>query len=231
MPTDQRNPKDAVYETLKREILTLKRAPGSDIDEASLAAEFGLSRTPLREVLRNMAGEGYLELRQNRGAQVSGMSYKTLRDFFLAAPMIYAATTRLAAENAEPAQLDELKAVQQAFRTAIAEADIESRVFLNDRFHALIGEMADNVFLTPSLCRLLIDHARIAGTFYRPRNARMTANLARASEQHDEMIASIEAGDGDRAEQLAIEHWTLSRGMIELFVTPQGLEAPLGKIA
>lgn len=225
------SPKEALYQDLKRSILTMKRAPGSDIDEVTLADEYGLSRTPLREVLRRMAGEGYLEWRENRGAQVSAMTHKTLRDFFLAAPMIYAATTRLAAQNATPEQVAMLKDVQRRFRAAVDSGNIEDRVFYNDRFHALIGEIANNVFLTPSLHRLLIDHARIAGTFYRPRSAPMRKNLATAADHHDEMIESIAAGDEDRAAQLAIDHWELSRGMIEMFVTPKALDGQLGEQA
>lgn len=222
-------PKEALYQDLKRSILTMKRAPGSDIDEVKLAEEYGLSRTPLREVLRRMAGEGYLELRENRGAQVSAMTHKTLRDFFLAAPMIYAATTRLAAQNATAEQVKMLKEVQREFRAAIDSGNIEERVSCNDRFHALIGDIANNVYLSPSLRRLLIDHARIADTFYRPRTAQMRKSLATAADQHDQMIESIETGDEDRAAQLAIDHWELSRGMIEIFVTPKGLDAPLGE--
>lgn len=223
------SPKEALYQDLKRSILTLKRQPGSNIDEVRLAGEYGLSRTPLREVLRKMAGEGYLELRDNRGAQVSAMTHKTLRDFFLTAPMIYAATMRLAAQNATPEQIATLKEVQRSFRAAIDSGNVDDRVFYNDRFHALIGEIADNVYLTPSLRRLLIDHARIAGTFYRPQNDTMRKNLATAADQHDQMIESIEIGDENRAAQLAIDHWELSRGMIEMFVMPMSLDAQLGE--
>ncbi|MEO1502650.1 MAG: GntR family transcriptional regulator [Pseudomonadota bacterium] len=222
------SPKQALYQALTSSILTLERAPGSDIDEARLAAEYGLSRTPLREVLRQMAGEGYLELRDNRGAQVAALSHKTLRDFFLAAPMIYSATTRLAAEAATPAQIGTLKAAQRAFRQAIDAGDIAGRVLQNHRFHALIGEMADNVYLAPSLRRLLIDHGRISANFYRPRTDQMRENLAIAANQHDEIIACIEAGDAERAAQIAIDHWALSRDMIEIFVTPPGLDTQLG---
>lgn len=83
-----RRKKSGLYEHLKSSILTLSLVPGEDLDEATLSEEFHLSRTPLREVFRQLAGEGYVELRKNRGARVSGMSYTTLRDFFLAAPMI-----------------------------------------------------------------------------------------------------------------------------------------------
>lgn len=228
MTEDPQRPKEALYQTLRRHILTLRLAPGSDIDEVTLAAEFNLSRPPLREVLRQMAGEGYLELRVNRGAQVSAMNHKTLRDFFLVAPMLYSAVTRLAARNATQAQIEELTQVQRTFRQSLLDGIVEDRIYANDRFHALTGEMADNVYLTPSLRRLLIDHARIAATFYRPRNENMKANLRKAADQHDEIIACIEAGDEEGAADVAAAHWELSRGMIALFVTPDGLDMPLG---
>lgn len=224
----QRSPKEALYQDLKREILTLRLAPGSDLDEARLAERYGLSRTPLREVLRSMAGEGYLELRENRGARVSAMSHQTLRAFFQAAPMIYGATSRLATEAPDIETLAELKHVQLEFRSAIDGGATEDRVFLNNRFHELIGELADNVYLTPSLRRLLIDHARISCTFYRPGIGESRAEVALAADQHDQLIAAIERGDGDAAAQVARDHWALSRGMIEMFVTPAGLDIPLG---
>lgn len=208
---------------LRRRVLTMALAPGADLDEVGLAQEFGLSRPPVREILRQLVGEGYVELRPNRGARVSAMTHSTLRNFFLVAPMIYGAVTRLAARNAKSRQIEALKAVQAEFRAALEQGRIADRVFLNDRFHVLTGEMADNVYLEPSLRRLLIDHARIAATFYQPRTARMHENLTAAARQHDGIIEAIEAGDEEKAESLAVAHWELSRSMIELFARPKGL--------
>ena len=183
----------------------------------------------LREVLRQLAGEGYLILHENRGAQVAPMTHKTLRNFFVAAPMIYAATTRLAAENATPAQVARLKECQWAFRQAIRAGDAAERALLNERFHSIIGEMADNEYLMPSLRRLLIDHTRIGMTFYNPRRTDMERQRALAADQHDTFIALIEAGDADGAADLAVAHWELSRAQIEAFVAPQSLNVPLGR--
>ena len=219
--------KAALHAELKRRILTCMLPPGGDLDEARLAQEFEISRPPVREVLRQMAGEGFVELRPNRGARVAAMDHTTLRNFYLVAPMIYGAVTRLAARNARPDQIAELRKVQAEFRIAIEEGRVEDRVFLNDRFHALTGEMADNAYLEPSLRRLLIDHARIGMTFYQPRTAAMRANLDVAAAQHDEIIAAIETGDEDRAEALAVAHWELSRSMIEVLARPDGLTARL----
>ena len=218
-------------EYLRQAILTLELAPGSDLDETALSALFSLSRTPLREVFRQLAGEGYLDLRDNRGARVSEMSYRTLRDFFLAAPMIYGAILRLAAQHATPIQIEALKTAQSTFRAALRDGTGADRALANNRFHEITGEMAGNVYLTPSFHRLLIDHARISMTFYRPRDRRMVDNVAEAAAQHDAIIAAIEAGDEQAAAELADAHWALSRDRIELFAMPTGLDIPLGRPA
>ncbi|MDD9743336.1 MULTISPECIES: GntR family transcriptional regulator [Marinovum] len=230
MAADTKTTKAMLYEHLRMEILSTRLPPGHDIDEARLSAEFALSRTPLREVLRQLAGEGFVVLRENRGARVTDMSFATLRDFFVAAPMIYGAVLRLAAGNARPGQIAALKTAQERFRATLRQGSAIDRALANNRFHEITGEMAGNIYLLPSFHRLLIDHARIGTTFYRPRTAEMTDNLDAASRQHDEIIAAIEAGDEDRAGQLAEAHWNLSRGQIELFVMPDGLDLPLGAL-
>jgi DNA-binding GntR family transcriptional regulator len=96
-------------------------------------------------------------------------------------------------------------------------------VYWNQRFHALMGEMADNPYLKPSYDRLLIDHARISQTFYRPRDSEMATRMFGALAHHDEMIEAIEAGDGQRVVELIVEHWELSRDLIEYFVKPDPL--------
>lgn len=215
--------KERLYEDLKRDILTMTLEPGHDLDETRLSAQYEISRTPLRDVFRQLEGEGYIAIRGNRGAFVSPMSYKTLRDFFKTAPLIYAATARLAAESATHAQIASLKEIQKNFRKSIDNSEICENVYWNDSFHFAIGEMADNQYLTPSLRRLLIDHARIGQTFWRADTAEQRARVLTAAGQHDQLIAAIEAGDAEAAVQLTMDHWALSREHIELFVRPDPL--------
>ncbi|MGV6803803.1 MAG: GntR family transcriptional regulator [Ruegeria sp.] len=228
MKDDSKTRKSTLSAHLKSAVMTLKLRPGDDLDEAQLSEAFGLSRTPLREVFRHLAGQGYLELRENRGARVSEMSYTTLRDFFLVAPMIYGAVLRLAAQNARVDQIARLEAAQEAFRATLRDGTAEDRALANNHFHEITGEMAANVYLLPSFQRLLIDHARIGMTFYRPGPTGMGESLEKASVQHDAIIAAIQARDEGAAGQLAADHWALSRDQIEMFVTPAGLDLPLG---
>ncbi|MBY5340528.1 GntR family transcriptional regulator [Rhizobium leguminosarum bv. viciae] len=213
--------------TLRRRILTMELPPGAVLDEVALSEEFGLSRPPVRELMRQMAGEGYIELEANRAARVSSMSYQSLRDFFLLAPMIYIIANKLAAENGTRGQLDVLKQMQQSFRKAVDNCDVEGRVFYNDQFHRQIGEMAHNIYLVPSLRRLQIDHARIGKVFYKhPNTARMQEELELATQQHDEMIDAIGKRDPDAAGELARLHLELSRRNMAMYAAPEGLETP-----
>lgn len=202
----------------------MELAPGSVVDELQVAEEFGLSRPPVRELMRQLAAEGYLELEPNRPARVTSMDLKSLRTFFLAAPLIYVATTQLAATNATPAEIARLKIIQQDFRAAIVANDVTERVHNNDQFHLQIGKMAHNPYLMPSLRRLLIDHARLGMTFYHPTSAEDQENLAEAVEQHDEIIEAIERRDPERAGELIRAHWEISRRRMADFAAPEGLE-------
>ncbi len=215
--------KDQLYNDLKKQILTLVLEPGASLDEQSLSERYSISRTPLREVFRTLAGEGYLDIVNNRGASVSSMNHKVLRDFFITAPMLYAAVGRLAAENARPQQIEAMKLAQQQFRQASNEAEAGEMVYWNDQFHSLMGKMADNPYLTPSYTRLLIDHARISQTFYRPRNKDMASRVNIAVSHHDAMIGAIEQGDSQIMVDLIVEHWNLSQELMDYFVRPDPL--------
>ena len=219
--------KNDCYQDLRRRILVTDLAPGMDLDEVSMAKAYGMSRTPLREVLQRLAGRGYVQIEAHRGAKVASMDVTTMHTFFQTAPMAYANIARLAAENGTAAQLDTLKAAQGQFRHAIQSDDPSSAALHNHRFHAIIGEMAQNPYLMACLDRLLIDHTRLAQTFYRPGAAAETALIRNAADQHDAMIAAFEARDTQAAVDVTLEHWDLSRDRIERFVRPDPLPVDL----
>ena len=216
--------KDDVLTELRRQILTMELAPGEPLDESGLGQVFGLSRTPMREVLRQLSGEGYTLIRENKGAIVSPMDPIAMRNFFLSAPMIYAAISRLAAQCATSAQIDELAGIQVRFKTEVDAQSVDGMVYCNDRFHHQIGVMAGNPYLMPSLQRLLIDHARIGQTFWKTNSHDTASNVTTASRHHDEFIEVFAAGDEDAAVRLTLEHWELSRHYMDLFIHPAPLD-------
>ncbi len=212
--------KDQVSETIRQRVLRLELRPGDLLDEVALADEFGVSRTPMREVIHRLCGEGYLTLHRNRGAKVAPMDFSTMRHFFQAAPMVYAAISRLAAEQAGDVQIETLKDIQRKYRDSLKRDDVAQTAMFNHAFHRQIGVMAGSPYLFPSLNRLLIDHTRIGQTFYRSRSATDRQRIASAADQHDALIAAIEAREPARAVELTLEHWALSRDEIEKFVRP-----------
>lgn len=220
--------KGVLADALRRRILSMELAPGAVVDELALCEEFGLSRPPVRELLRQIAAEGYIELEANRAPRVAAMNHDSLHSFFLAAPLIYIATTQLAATHATTREIEGLKAIQAMFRQAIEQRDVENRVLYNDAFHLEIGRMAHNDYLLPSLRRLLIDHTRLGKIFYRhPTTDDMQRDLELACQQHDQMIEAIERRDPETAGQLVREHFELSRRRMAEYAAPQGMEVAL----
>jgi DNA-binding GntR family transcriptional regulator len=217
--------KTELYETLKRQILTLELEPDQDLDEVALSKQYGISRTPVRDVFRQLAGEGYVDIRENRGARVIPMNHASLRDFFFSAPMIYEAVGRLAVHNFKAGQLKELEACQKRFCSSVKTRDAEGMVIENNRFHEIMGEMANNAFLKPSLGKLLIDHARIGYTFFRPTSDAMEADLVESCKHHDKFIEAIAAHDEQAVVDLVFAHWELSRQNMEIFIAPQPLKS------
>lgn len=200
-------------------------APEEDLDEAAFSKTYGLSRTPVREIFQRLAGEGYVDIRENRGARAAPLTHATLRSFFLTAPMIYAAIGRLAVQNFRPQQLKNLTTTQRRFRKASESGDVLSMVMDNNRFHEIMGEMSSNAYLQPCLTRLLIDHARIGHTFYQPRNDDMRRRIHLAVEQHDAFIEAIRARDETAVVDLVFDHWELSRENMEIYVIPDEMAA------
>jgi len=213
--------KTDLHDILRTRILDLSLAPGSALEEGSLCDAYGVSRTPLREVLQRLAGEGLVTLEANRGAAVASMDLPVIRSLMQTAPMIYAAVARMAAEHATPGSIDVLKDAQRRFRAA--SGDAAAMAMQNHRFHEGIGTMAANPYLMPSLRRLLIDHTRMSRRFYDGRTATQREAIREACDQHDAMIAAFEDRAPARVVGLTLDHWALSRDGFERFVTPDPL--------
>ncbi|WP_312152374.1 GntR family transcriptional regulator [Pseudomonas sp.] len=220
--------KAVLAQALRRRILSMELAPGAVVDELALCDEFGLSRPPVRELLRQIAAEGYIELEANRAPRVAAMNHESLHSFYLAAPLIYVATTQLAASYASAAEIEVLKGIQAQFRQAIEQRDVENRVLYNDAFHLEIGKMAHNDYLMPSLRRILIDHTRLGKIFYRhPTTDDMQHDLELACAQHEQIIEAIERRDPETAGRVVRAHMELSRRRMAEYAAPQGLDVPI----
>lgn len=123
--------------------------------------------------------------------------------------------------------MDDLQKAQDEYANSVQIRRPGEAVLANHRFHALIGDMAHNPYLSASLDRLLIDHTRLSQTFYRPATEQEADLIDTASQQHEALIAAIAARDAVRAVELTLQHWDLSRDRMERFVRPDPLPVNL----
>jgi len=210
-------------EDLRNRILSLDLEAGSDIDEVGLSKQYGISRTPLREILHRLAGDGYVRLEENRGAKVASMDLSVMRVFFQTAPLVYCTVARQAAECRTRLQVAALKETQCAFAASAKAGEVGETALLNHQFHEQIGQMAHNPYLMASLNRMLIDHTRLSQTFFNPQSDLDQTRIAQAVDQHDAMISAIEAQEASLAIDLTLQHWDLSRNEMEKYVRPDPL--------
>ena len=131
-----------VAEQLRQRIFRRELEPGSWIDELKIAEDFGISRTPLREALKVLAAEGLVTMKVRRGAYVTEMSEKDLRDVYHLLSLLESDAAGVVATTATPAQLKELQDLHAELEAAAEERD---RFFaVNERFHMLLLELANN---------------------------------------------------------------------------------------
>ena len=133
---------EEVAEQLRQRIFRRELEPGSWIDELKIAEEFGISRTPLREALKVLAAEGLVTMKVRRGAYVTEMSEKDLRDVYHLLSLLESDAAGMVAERATEAQLKTLQDLHAELEAAVA--DREKFFAINERFHMHLLEMADN---------------------------------------------------------------------------------------
>ncbi|MBP7606059.1 MAG: GntR family transcriptional regulator [Giesbergeria sp.] len=131
-----------VAEQLRQRIFSRELQPGSWIDELKIAEDFGISRTPLREALKVLAAEGLVTMKMRRGAYVTEMSEKDLRDVYHLLSLLESDAAGVVARTATPGQLGILHALHDGLAAAVNERDLFFA--LNEQFHMQLLEMADN---------------------------------------------------------------------------------------
>lgn len=225
---DPASPKDQCHEDLRARILKLDLRPGAALEEAPLCAAYALSRTPLREVLQRLAGEGFVRLWAGRGAEVMPIDLSRLRQFFQSAPLLHALVARLAAQEAGAEEIAGLRAAQLGVVRARVARNAASMALADFRFHAALCRIGGNPYFGPSLERLLMDQCRMSQRFWSGSDRVASARIDAALAEHEALINAIEARDAARAVSLALTHWEAARAHIEAHVQPPPLSDEAG---
>lgn len=193
-----------VYDTLRDEILNLTLQPGEPIDEIGLADRLSMSRTPIREALVRLAGDGLVTLLPNRSTVVSQIDFPNLHHFFDALTLMYRVTTRLAAQFHDAKDLSEIRSRQDAFAKVVLAGDTNGMIQLNRDFHVAIAEAGHNPYYLQLFSRLLDEGRRILRLYYYPT---FEPSLPHPYiQEHEAIIAAIVARDVDTCDRLAKDH-------------------------
>lgn len=193
-----------VYDSLRQSIIELEVEPGSPLDEVALAKSFKMSRTPIREALVRLAGEGLVLQLPNRNTIVSPIDFARLPVYFEALTLMYRVTTRTAATGRTLSHLKAMRRHQDAYATSVADGDVPGMISHNRDFHLTIAEAGGNLYFTGLFTRLLDEGRRILRLYY---YKSFDDHLPRKYvDEHDAIIAAIESGDAALCDQLAAEH-------------------------
>src|SRR5215217_757607 len=192
---------DAPREQLEQDIVTGALRPGERLDEQGLAARFGVSRTPIREALMQLATVGLVTLQPRRGAFVASLNLKEIIERFEVMATLEGACGALAARRIVDEERRELLEAHEACAREASGGDADAYYYANERFHHLVYAACHNAFLIEQARQL---HDRLKP--YRRLQLRARSRVASSLAEHQGIVDAILAGDGAGAERLLKDH-------------------------
>lgn len=211
--------KQKAYEDIRQKIIRLRLAPGEDLDEGQLVERYGLSRTPIRELLIRLAGEGLVVIRRNRGAYVAPLDVETLQSVFEAGDFFERAIMRLACERRTKADLDAIESHMYAYETAVLARDADAMVAANSAFHEGFAIAARNKYLLQSYRPILVDHERIGQLWYTRNLESDDGANQEIVRHHRKLFRALGDRDGTLGEQAAMEHADFCKDGVRAFLS------------
>ncbi len=190
-----------VFVKIENDILNGKYQPGENLTESRIASELKVSRTPVREAIRQLELEGLLAYIPNKGAVVKGLSSEDIRDIFEIRIKIEGLAAKRAAANITPAQMKELKEVVEFEEFYTNKKDAEQILKLDTKFHEIIFRASGSRLLDRTLTSFhhYIQRARSLSLQDKERAKKALA-------EHKAIMKAIEKGDKEAAETLMEEH-------------------------
>jgi len=212
-----------VLEMIRDAILRLELRPGAVLDEAGLAEQLNVSRTPVREAIIQLIASG-LAIRDGRTARVSPLDFDEVPKLHDALVVSSRMIHRLAAQYRTEQHLSRIKAAMLAFEEGIGQSTGLRRSELNLAFHMEIAEAAQNRYFAEFYEHVLIASIRLSRACFSGKHDEFSeagpddnidAHMAETCRQHRLMYEAIEARDVESSDQLAIMHQDLARDRLQ----------------
>jgi len=186
--------------------------PGAPLDETDIARRFSVSRTPVREALRQLAASGLVETRAHRGAVVARPTLERLTGMFEAMAELEAICAGLAAERMTPVERHRLEAVHEELRVLSHAGNPDRFHEVNERFHNMIYAGSQNTYIAEMTLA-----TRVRVQPFRRAQFRNLGRLAKSHAEHDRVVVAIMRGDKSGAEIAMRAHIELVRDEYELY--------------
>ncbi len=198
---DKYSVRGRVFHKIREDILEGKYQIGEEIREVTIAKELGISRTPVREAIRQLALEGLLSVTPNRGAVVTGISPQDIEDIYSIRTLLEGLAARWAASKISAKQLKELEEIVELTEFYITQNETEDLHVLDNRFHEILYESSHSKPLQHILSPF----------HYYVQNARRTSlsivgRSEKTLEEHKSILRALQAKDQDMAEIATNEH-------------------------
>ncbi len=215
---------DRAWQALRQRIFDNRWPPGAHALEQELAVELGMSRTPVREALVRLAGEGLVEVVPRHGARVLPVSVADMDEIYRIIGSLEATAAEMIAERKPaPAELKPLEDATRAMDAALAADDLDGWAAADEAFHRLLVELAGSRAL-----------AAIVGNFRdRVHRARLVTRRLRAkpthsTREHRELVRALRHGDRRAAREIHLAHRERARieltGILARFLPPNPQE-------
>lgn len=188
-----------VADRLRRAVLSGRLAPGSRLLQAAVATEMRMSTTPVREAMRELAGEGLLDLDPHRGVVVHQPSVTEFREVYRIRGLLEPTAIEATIGNITPAQI---AAAERLLEQMEIEVDVTEWTILNAAYHSHLVEATGMPILTS-----LLEKLRNMSTLYIASVIHMHPEaVAKANSEHRAMLEACKAGDVRRAHEVEAEH-------------------------
>lgn len=200
-----------VIHEMRRQIIAGEVEPGGMISELALSDQFGVSRTPIREALKQLQTEGLIRIEPRVGTFVAVPSRREITELFQMKELLEGAGARLLAQRGRVAEVDQLEENLRRADRAVADDDRTHYAELVQEFHDLLIRGADNTKLS--------DHYRtLMNQLAYPRLVKTSLNEPgrplQSEREHHNVLDLIISKDGDSAERVMREHVRASRGAL-----------------